>query len=142
MAISNQTSAHLILPMSSSHAASPCSLSKLDKCVVDMTVPTSHGAPFAALTIRGVTSSLLLCGRVDGPAHITNVADSVLVIKCRQFRMHDCRNVDVYLTCSSRPIIEDCSGIRFAALPATYVRFPPISASLHAQDANNSNRNT
>jgi hypothetical protein len=30
--------------------------------------------------------------------------------------MHDARNVDVYLLCSSRPIIEDCSGIRFAPL--------------------------
>jgi hypothetical protein len=28
--------------------------------------------------------------------------------------MHDAKNVDVYLLCSSRPIIEDCSGVRFA----------------------------
>jgi hypothetical protein len=62
---------------------------------------------------------------VDGPAHITNVQDSVLVIKCRQFRMHECHNADVYLTCSSRPIIEDCSGIRFAKLPQTYVSHIP-----------------
>lgn len=30
--------------------------------------------------------------------------------------MHDAKNVDVYLLCSSRPIIEDCNGIRFAPL--------------------------
>ena len=34
--------------------------------------------------------------------------------------MHDCHNVDVYLHCSSRPIIEDCRGIRFAELPKAY----------------------
>lgn len=122
VAISNQTSSHIILPSSSSHAASPCYLTKLDRCIVDMTVPTSNGAPFAGLTIKNVRQSLLLCGRVDGPAHITNVQDSVLVAKCRQFRMHDCRNVDVYLTCTSGPVIEDCSNIRFAKLPETYVR--------------------
>lgn len=30
--------------------------------------------------------------------------------------MHDAKNVDVYLLCSSRPIIEDCSDVRFAPL--------------------------
>jgi hypothetical protein len=31
--------------------------------------------------------------------------------------MHDCVDVDVYLWCGSRPIIEDCRGVRFAPLP-------------------------
>ena len=119
--ISNETSKHVILPTSSSHAASPCSLTRIQKSVIDMSVPTSNGAPFAGLTITNIKSSLLLCGRVDGPTHTTNVLDSVMVVKCRQFRMHQCRNVDVYLTCSSRPIIEDCSSVRFAPLPQTYV---------------------
>lgn len=30
--------------------------------------------------------------------------------------MHDAKNVDVYLLCPSRPIIEDCTNIRFAPL--------------------------
>ena len=34
--------------------------------------------------------------------------------------MHHCSNVSVYLHCSSRPIIEDCTGIRFAPLPDSY----------------------
>jgi tubulin-specific chaperone C len=34
--------------------------------------------------------------------------------------MHECHNVDVYLHCSSRPIIENCKGIRFAELPKVY----------------------
>ena len=121
VSISNQNSAHIILPRASSHAISPCSLTRLNRCIVDMTVPTSNGAPFAGLTVRNIQSSLLLCGMIDGPVHITNVSDSVLVAKCRQFRMHECRNVDVYFTCSSRPIIEDCSQIRFAKMPETYV---------------------
>lgn len=30
--------------------------------------------------------------------------------------MHDAHNVDVYLWCGSKPIVEDCSGVRFAPL--------------------------
>jgi len=37
--------------------------------------------------------------------------------------MHESRDVDVYLLCGSRPIIEDCVGVRFAPLPEHYVRF-------------------
>ena len=31
--------------------------------------------------------------------------------------MHGARDVDVYLQCGSRPIVEDCVGVRFAPLP-------------------------
>ncbi|OAP65457.1 hypothetical protein AYL99_01429 [Fonsecaea erecta] len=115
--ISNQSGTHIILPSSAPNTRTPCSLSKLSGCVVDLSVPTTATAPFASITITSVSSSLILCGSVSGPAHITGVKGSVLVLKCRQFRMHDCENVDVYLHCTSRPIIENCKGIRFAVLP-------------------------
>ena len=35
--------------------------------------------------------------------------------------MHDCKDVDVYLKCMSKPIIEDCGGIRFAPVPECYM---------------------
>lgn len=31
--------------------------------------------------------------------------------------MHECENVDVYLSCGSQPIIEDSKDIRFAPIP-------------------------
>jgi hypothetical protein len=34
--------------------------------------------------------------------------------------MHASKNVTVYLHCSSRPIIEDCEGVRFAPLPEIF----------------------
>lgn len=121
VSISHQTSAHIILPSSAMHASAPCSLIQLMKCVVDLSVPSDDGAPFAGLTVRGVRQCLLVCGNVDGAAHITDVQESVMVVTCRQFRMHDCKDVDVYLSCSSRPIIENCRGIHFARIPDTYV---------------------
>ncbi len=62
-----------------------------------------------------------MCGQVAGAIHITEVENSVIVASCRQFRMHSSKNVDVYLHSASRPIFEDCEGLRFAPLPEAYV---------------------
>ncbi|EXJ94742.1 hypothetical protein A1O1_03139 [Capronia coronata CBS 617.96] len=117
ISITDQTNTHIILPSSSLHSQAPCTLQKITGCIVDLSVPTTATAPFASLTVNVVSSSLLLCGSVSGPAHMTKVKNSILVINCRQLRMHECENVDVYLYCTSRPIIEDCKNIRFAELP-------------------------
>jgi len=93
----------------------------IDYCVVDLEQPTYAGSPFPGLTVRNVSKSLMLCGKVSGAIHMTNLQDCVLVVACRQFRMHECKNVVVYLHCASRPIIEDCERIRFTPLPETYV---------------------
>lgn len=121
VAISGHSSVHIILPSSAAHATSPGSLASLKRCVVDLSVPTVNGQPLAGLTLKNIKESLLVCGHVNGPAHVTGVENSVIVVECRQFRMHECRNCDVYLQCSSRPIIEDCHGARFAPLPKAYV---------------------
>ncbi|KAI9707310.1 MAG: hypothetical protein M1836_000270 [Candelina mexicana] len=118
--ISNYISVHIILPSSASHATSSGSLTALRRCVVDMSVPTASGQPFAGLTLKNVRDSLLICGHVNGSTHVTSVENSVIVVACRQFRMHECRGCDVYLFCASRPIIEGCNDIRFAPLPENY----------------------
>ncbi|KAI1609244.1 tubulin binding cofactor C-domain-containing protein [Exophiala viscosa] len=133
ISVTNQTHAHIILPSSSLNTQTPCSLQKLSNCVLDLSIPTTATAPFASLTINNVSSSLLICGSVSGPAHITKVKNSILVVKGRQFRMHDCKNVDVYLHCTSRPIIENCHGIRFTTLPKFHSDL--ISSSQTAPDA-------
>lgn len=79
-----------------------------------MVALAADSARFSSAAVKNVEGSvLLLGGAVNGPIHLTSVSNSVLVFSCRQFRMHDTRNVDVYLHCTSRPIIEDCDGIRF-----------------------------
>ncbi|KAI9816934.1 MAG: hypothetical protein M1826_001706 [Phylliscum demangeonii] len=97
-------------------------LTRLRRCVVDLlprsTTP-SPTTPLATLTVKDIHDSLVVCGTVQGPAHITQVHHStVVVVHCRQFRLHECRDVDVYLSCASRPIIEDCVRVRFAPLAA------------------------
>jgi tubulin-specific chaperone C len=121
--ISNQKDVHIILPPSASHATSSGILSNLRRCIIDMSEPTTapKGGPFATLTLKNIKDSLIVCGQVSGPAHVTGVERSVIVTSCRQLRMHDCKAVDVYLFCTSRPIIEDCEEIRFAPFPDHYV---------------------
>ncbi|KAI3325489.1 tubulin-specific chaperone C [Xylariaceae sp. AK1471] len=121
IAISDHRSLHIILPSTASRATSSGSLTNLDHCIVDMTIPTRTGAPFAGLTLKNIKHSLIIAGHVAGPAHITGVEDSIIVVAARQVRMHDCKNVHVYLHCTSHPIIEDCSQVAFAPLPSYYV---------------------
>ncbi|KAL2008931.1 hypothetical protein VTN00DRAFT_7125 [Thermoascus crustaceus] len=118
--INSHSGLHILLPASASSATVPASITSLQRCVVDMSVPTAEGKPYASLTIKGVKESLLICGQVNGPAHITGVEHSVIVVSCHQFRMHNCADVDVYLSCSSNPIIEDCTNIRFGKIPKAY----------------------
>ncbi|CAI7677986.1 unnamed protein product [Penicillium pancosmium] len=120
VSVDNHYKLHIMLPSSGSTSTVPASITSLRHCVVDMSIPTANGKPYASLTIRNIKESLLICGQVNGPAHITGVEHSVIVVSCRQFRMHNCTDVDVYLSCSSNPIIEDCSNIRFGRIPKAY----------------------
>ncbi|KAK2595550.1 hypothetical protein QQS21_006724 [Conoideocrella luteorostrata] len=118
--ISNQSNLHIILPSSAARATASGSLTDLKCCVVDMSVPTAQGRPFPGLALRDISHSLVIAGHVDGPVHITGVSDSIIVVTARQVRIHECKNVDIYLHCTSHPIIEDCTGMRFAPLPECY----------------------
>jgi hypothetical protein len=124
--ISGHVGLHIILPSSASRATASGSLTALKRCIVDMSVPTANGAPFAGLALKNIRQSLIIAGNVAGAAHITNVEDSIIVVDSRQVRMHDCKNVDIYLHCSSRPIIEDCANIRFCPIPKSHVSLPTL----------------
>lgn len=131
VSVDNHHGLHIMLPATASGPSVPASITSLRRCVVDMSIPTANGKPYATLTIKGVKQSLLVCGQVSGPAHVTGVEDSVIVVTCQQFRMHNCVNVDVYLSCASNPIIEDCTNIRFGRIPRAYVSYDNIGYSWH-----------
>jgi hypothetical protein len=118
--ITHHKNLHLKLPSTASHATSSGTISNLQHSVIDLSAPT-RTAPFSALYLKNIKNSLIICGQTAGAVHITNVQNSVLVISCRQFRMHASKKVDVYLHSASRPIIEDCEQVRFAPMPQTLV---------------------
>ena len=119
--ISGHTGLHIILPSSASRATASGSITQMNRCIVDMSVPSTNGAPFAGLALKNIKDSLIIAGHVAGAAHITAVENSVIVVASRQVRIHDCKNVDIYLLCTSRPIIEDCTNIRFSPIPEFHV---------------------
>ncbi|TQS32531.1 hypothetical protein Golomagni_07149, partial [Golovinomyces magnicellulatus] len=82
--ISNQQNLHIILPSSAARATAAGSLTNLDGCIVDMSVPTTNGSPFPGLALRDINKSLIVAGRVAGPVHITGVSDSILVVVAHQ----------------------------------------------------------
>ncbi len=125
--ISDHTGLHIILPGTASHATSQGSLTNLEGCVVDMSVPATGSAAFLGLALKNISKSLIIAGHVNGPTHITGIRNSIIVVSARQVRIHECANVDVYLHCASRPIIEDCSAMRFAPLPSAYVSGLPVT---------------
>lgn len=120
IAISGHEGLHIILPMSASRATASGNLTELRSCIVDMSAPTGSSAAFLSLTLKNLDRSLIVAGHVRGPVHITGLHNCIIVVAARQVRIHECRNVDVYLFCGSRPIIEDCTGMRFAPLPQAY----------------------
>ncbi|KAH6606022.1 hypothetical protein Trco_005175 [Trichoderma cornu-damae] len=119
--ISDQTGLHIILPSSASRATAAGCLRDLKDCVIDLSIPTAQGVPFPGLILKDIDRCLIVAGRVNGPIHINDVSNSTLVVIARQVRIHNCRDVNIYLHCASHPIIEDCSGMRFAPLPSCYL---------------------
>ncbi|PHH78959.1 hypothetical protein CDD82_2742 [Ophiocordyceps australis] len=121
ISISEQKDLHIILPpLAAAQATASASLTGLRSCIVDMSRATANATSFAGLALKDLSKSLVITGRVNGPVHITGVCNSILVLVARQVRIHECRGVDLYLHCSSHPIIEDCSEMRFAPLPSCF----------------------
>ena len=125
--ITSLSSTHHKLDATSLQPSSSISITKVHHSAIDLSAALS--TPFATLTANSVSESLLMCGRTSGAAHITGVRNSTLIVWSRQVRMHECEDCLVCLRCASRPIIEDCKGIRFTPFPSVYVRNPFSIAS-------------
>lgn len=96
----------------------PASIVRMSRVVADLTVSDMTSDSLQTLSLKDVSESIVICPKVSGPIHLTNISRSIIAVNCRQFRMHGSFDCDIYLHCTSRPIIEDCSGIRFAPLNA------------------------
>jgi hypothetical protein len=121
---------HIVLPVSAAYAMTTGSIRDMKHCIVDISVSWKNDAlkntHFATMNITNITDSLVLTGSVKGATHVTSMKNSVIVTSTGQLRMHQCENVDVYVRCASEPIIEHCTGIRFAPLPEHFVRHAPL----------------
>lgn len=115
LTLSSHTSLTYTLPASSLLPSPTGTLLNLSHCTIDLSPPTLT-TPFSALYLRNLSHSTITTGLVRGATHITALSHCTLYVATRQFRMHDARDVTVYLHCGSRPVIEGCEGVRFARL--------------------------
>lgn len=94
-------------------------INDLEYCIVDL---GRLAGSMSTLTIKNVARSIVFCGEVRGSVHLTNISDCIILLACRQIRIHKSRDTDVYSHCTSRTIIEDSKTLKFAPLPSQWVR--------------------
>ncbi|KAF0927445.1 hypothetical protein E2562_033493 [Oryza meyeriana var. granulata] len=73
-----------------------------------------------ALYVHKLKDCRVLVGAVFGSVLIEDVERCTFVMAAHQIRIHEARATDFYLRVRSRPIIEDCSGVRFAPHALNY----------------------
>ncbi|KAF8208225.1 TBCC-domain-containing protein [Mycena galopus ATCC 62051] len=105
--------------------ASDLAISDLHKCILNLLPDAGDGSSsresnlkISALHIRNLTDTILLLPIIQGSVLLHDLRRCLVVVGCHQFRMHTSKDVDVYLSIPSTPIIEHCSQIRFASYPA------------------------
>ncbi|KAG5518120.1 hypothetical protein PMAC_003306 [Pneumocystis sp. 'macacae'] len=76
-----------------------------------------HDLGWHSLNVRHFRDSFVLANGISGPAYISDCQNCTFIIFCHQFRMHDSKNINALISCRSKPIIENCTGIRFGPNP-------------------------
>ncbi|GLB39863.1 putative tubulin binding cofactor C [Lyophyllum shimeji] len=126
------------LPKSTSHEG--LSIEDLDHCLVNLISPpqpeyineeSASRLDISALHVRNLTNTVLLVPPIHGSVLIHDLTRCTIVIGCHQFRMHTSQNVDVYLSITSKPVIEHSTDIHFGGYPDVLTPSPLVKPSNH-----------
>ncbi|KAJ2777684.1 hypothetical protein H4R18_005021 [Coemansia javaensis] len=110
-----------------------CELRDIRSCVVDL---RAAAGSLRALNCHGVEDSVVVCGALAGSATIRRSAGCVVALGAHQLRFEDSHNVDVLVHCTSHPVIERSTAMRFAPYPPALSGAQPDAGaqpSMHAQ---------
>ncbi|KAJ2663341.1 hypothetical protein IWW48_001443 [Coemansia sp. RSA 1200] len=109
-----------------------CELRDISNSIIDLRRVSNA---IRALNCHRLKNSIIICGPFAGSATVRGSVNCILVLAVRQMRLENSSTIDVYLHCSSRPIIEKSSGIRFAPYPpASSLSYHHSSLSAGARD--------
>ncbi|XP_053880451.1 tubulin-specific chaperone C [Malaclemys terrapin pileata] len=72
------------------------------------------------LRVRDCRGCTVLCGPVSTSVLVDGCSDCLLVLACQQLRTHRTRDTRIYVQVTSRAIVEDCRGVRFAPYTWSY----------------------
>ncbi|XP_059176479.1 tubulin-specific chaperone C-like [Physella acuta] len=89
-------------------------LASLTDCTVLL-----YGAP-SAIHMNKLKNCKVFCGPVPGSIFIRECINCTFVLSCQQLRIHSTTNSHFYIHVTSKAIIEDCNGIKFAPCNWTY----------------------
>ncbi|CAL1544286.1 unnamed protein product [Lymnaea stagnalis] len=89
-------------------------LANLTDCVVLL-----YGAP-SAIHMNKLKNCKIFSGPVPGSIFIRDCTNCTFVLACQQLRIHSTTNSHFYIHVTSKAIIEDCNGIKFAPCNWTY----------------------
>ncbi|KAJ1844840.1 hypothetical protein LPJ73_005039 [Coemansia sp. RSA 2703] len=92
-----------------------CELRDIRNSVIDLRLISSS---IRALNCHRMENTLIICGPFAGSATVRDSKNCTLVLGVRQFRMENSTDIDVFVHCTSHPIIERSSGVRFASYPS------------------------
>ncbi|KAL8185336.1 UNVERIFIED_CONTAM: hypothetical protein K2H54_047367 [Gekko kuhli] len=73
------------------------------------------------LLMRGCRDCTVLCGPVSTSALVEDCSGCLLALACQQLRTHHVTQTSFYVRVTSRAMLEDCSGVRFAPYTWSYV---------------------
>jgi hypothetical protein len=85
-------------------------VNNLENCVLVIT----NEAP--AISLNSLKKCIVIAESVSASARICNVHESKIALGVKQLRIHDSNQTDFYVAVFGNPIIENCSGLRFAPL--------------------------
>nr|ACU23700.1 unknown [Glycine max] len=110
-------------------------VSDLDSCQVRII------GSVRALFVHRLKNFRVYVGPVTGSVLIEEAEGCVFVLASHQIRIHGAKRSDFYLRVRSRPIIEDCNGVRFAPYCLNYegIEEDLRGAGLDAETGNWSN---
>ncbi|KAJ2771005.1 hypothetical protein IWQ57_002404 [Coemansia nantahalensis] len=91
-----------------------CELRDVRRCVVDLRA--ASGA-LRAVNCHNIEDTVVLCGMVGGSVTVRGAARCLVVVGARQLRFESSHHVDAHVFCSSHPVIEKSSAMRFAPCP-------------------------
>uniref|UniRef100_A0A287BR43 Protein XRP2 n=1 Tax=Sus scrofa TaxID=9823 RepID=A0A287BR43_PIG len=74
----------------------------------------------ATVTIDDCTNCVIFLGPVKGSVFFRNCRDCKCALACQQFRVRDCRKLEVFLCCATQPIIESSTHIKFGCFQWYY----------------------
>ncbi|XP_034287288.1 protein XRP2 [Pantherophis guttatus] len=74
----------------------------------------------ATITVDDCINCQFFLGPVKGSVFLRDCKDCKCVVACQQFRTRDCRKIEVFLCCTTQPIIESSTGMKFGCFQYYY----------------------